>query len=75
MHFFSWNCTHILTRTQRKKFEDMFLIKISSKGTSLSFLGNFTNQFSEEIVNVLLCHFSGISFNHYLKNERKVRCI
>ena len=29
------NCTHILTRTQGEKFEDMFLIKIASKGTSL----------------------------------------
>ena len=29
------NCTHILTRTQGKKFEDMFLVKIASKGTSL----------------------------------------
>ena len=32
--FFFRNCTHILTRTQGKKFEDMFLIKIASKGTS-----------------------------------------
>ena len=30
------NCSHILTRTQGKKFEDMFLVKIASKGTSLS---------------------------------------
>ena len=29
------NCTHILTRTPGKKFEDMFLVKIASKGTSL----------------------------------------
>ena len=29
------NCTHILTKTKGKKFEDMFLIKIASKGTSL----------------------------------------
>ena len=35
--FFFKNCTHILTRTQRKKFEDMFLVKIASKGTSLNF--------------------------------------
>ena len=28
------NCTHILTRTQGEKFEDMFLVKIASKGTS-----------------------------------------
>ena len=34
--FFFRNCTHILARTQEKKFEDMFLIKIASKGTSLS---------------------------------------
>ena len=29
------NCTHILTRTQGKKFVDMFLVKIASEGTSL----------------------------------------
>ena len=29
------NCNHRLTRTHRKKFEDMFLVKIASKGTSL----------------------------------------
>ena len=34
--FFLRNCTHILTRTQGKKFEDMFLVKIASKETSLS---------------------------------------
>ena len=33
--FFPRNCTYILTRTQGKKFEDMFLVKIASKGTSL----------------------------------------
>ena len=32
------NCTHILTRTQEKMFEDMFLVKIVNKGTSLNFL-------------------------------------
>ena len=37
MQLFFRNCTHILTRTQGKKFEDMFLVKIASKGTSLSF--------------------------------------
>ena len=35
MQFFFKNCTHILTRTQGKKFEDMFLVKIANKGTSL----------------------------------------
>ena len=35
MQFFFRNCSHILTRTQGKKFEDMFLVKIASKGTSL----------------------------------------
>ena len=30
------NCTHILTRTQGEKFEDMFLVKIASRGTSLN---------------------------------------
>ena len=34
MQFLS-GTTHILTRTQGEKFEDMFLIKIASKGTSL----------------------------------------
>ena len=29
------NCTHILTGTQEEKFEDMFLVKTASKGTSL----------------------------------------
>ena len=36
MQFFFRNCTHILTRTQGKMFEDMFLVKMASKGTSLS---------------------------------------
>ena len=35
MQFFFRNCTHILTRIQGEKFEDMFLVKIASKGTSL----------------------------------------
>ena len=35
MQFFFKNCTHILTRTEGIKFEDMFLVKIASKGTSL----------------------------------------
>ena len=35
MQFFFRNCIHILTKTQGKKFEDMFLVKITSKGTSL----------------------------------------
>ena len=35
MQFFSRNCTYVLTRTQGEKFEDMFLVKIASKGTSL----------------------------------------
>ena len=35
MQFFFRNCTHILTRTHEKRFEDMFLVKIASKGTSL----------------------------------------
>ena len=29
------NCTQILTRTEGKKFEDMFLVKMANKGTSL----------------------------------------
>ena len=44
MQIFFRNCTHILTRTQGKKFEDMFLVKIASKGTSLnavSFMRDF----------------------------------
>ena len=35
MQAFFRNCTHILTRTQGKEFEGMFLVKIASKGTSL----------------------------------------
>ena len=35
MQVFFRNCTHILARTQGNKFEDMFLVKIASKGTSL----------------------------------------
>ena len=31
------NFTHILTRTHEKKFQDMFLVKIENKGTSLSY--------------------------------------
>ena len=36
MQYFSRNCTYILTRTRGKKFENMFLVKIASKGTSLN---------------------------------------
>ena len=36
MQFFFRICTHILTRTQGEKFEDMFLVEIASKGTSLT---------------------------------------
>ena len=36
MQVFFRNCTHILTRTQGGKFENMFLIKIANKGTSLN---------------------------------------
>ena len=35
MQFFFGNCSHILTRTQEEKFEDLFLVKIASKGTSV----------------------------------------
>ena len=38
MQFFFRNCTHILTGTQGKTFEDMFLVKIANEGTSLKFL-------------------------------------
>ena len=47
MQFFLRNCTHILTRTQGEKVEDMFLVKIASKGTSLTVTvknGNHTIQ-------------------------------
>ena len=30
MRFFFRNCTHILTRTQAKMFEDTFLVKLAS---------------------------------------------
>ena len=42
------NCTHILTRTQGKKIEDMFLVKIASKGTSL-ILGKVTKFLVEKL--------------------------
>ena len=35
MVFFQELYSHIQTRTQGKKFEDMFLVKIARKGTSL----------------------------------------
>ena len=35
MQLFFKNGTHILPGTQGKHFEDMFLIKIANKGTSL----------------------------------------
>ena len=35
MQFVFRTCTHILTRIQGEKFENMFLVKIASKGTSL----------------------------------------
>ena len=35
MQFFFRNCTHILTKTKGKKFDDVLLVKIASKGTSL----------------------------------------
>ena len=38
MQFFFVNCTHMLTRTQGKKFEVMFLVKIVSQGTSLRYV-------------------------------------
>ena len=37
MQFFFRNFIHILTRTLGKKFEEMFLVKIANKGTSLKF--------------------------------------
>ena len=35
MQFFFKNFTHILKRTQLTKFENLFLVKIANKGTSL----------------------------------------
>ena len=35
MQFLFKNFTHILKRTQLKKFEDLFLVKLANKGTSL----------------------------------------
>ena len=35
MQFFLRNCTHILTRTQGGKFDDMLLVKIASTVTPL----------------------------------------
>ena len=36
MQFFFSGIVHILTRNQEKNSEDMFLVKIASKGTSLN---------------------------------------
>ena len=49
MQFFFRNCTHILTRTQGGKFEDMFLVKIASKGTSL-----YQKRFFYQIINLVV---------------------
>ena len=53
--FFVRNCSHILTRTQGKNFEDMFLVKIASKGTSLRW----------EIVSLKSCHFPAFIFSDH----------
>ena len=40
MQLFFRNCTYILTKTQEERFEDMFLVKIASKRSSLrAFIG------------------------------------
>ena len=46
MQFSFRNCTHILTRTQREKFEYMFLVKIVNKGTSLKSVIYYFTYFS-----------------------------
>ena len=46
--------THILTRTQGKKFQDMFLVKIASKGTSLIIILAKLKSFIENIVQTYL---------------------
>ena len=56
MQFFFRNCTHILTRTRGEKFEDMFLVKIASKGTSLNKL------------NIYIWSLSPIQYNTILYN-------
>ena len=35
MLIFFADCIHLLTRNREKKFEDMFLVKIENKGTTL----------------------------------------
>ena len=52
------NCTHILTRTQAKKFEEMFLVKIASKGASLMVLLLIV-MFSSRVGQSLWCKSSG----------------
>ena len=56
MQFFFRNCTHILTRTQGTTFEDMFLIKIASKGTSLMMNSSYHSKSQFELLN---SHFVG----------------
>ena len=53
------NCTHILTRTKGKRFEDMFLVKIASKGTS--------SELSETPIETSLCYFN--NFNHPQRDQ------
>ena len=48
------NCTHILTRTQGKKLQDMFLVKIANKGTSLH---DLCFLFLELLHEPLFCNF------------------
>ena len=52
MQIFFANCTHLLTRTQDKKFEDVFLAKIANTGTLLIF-SKFKSKFG-------LIHLQGV---------------
>ena len=54
---------YLLTRTQREKFQDMFLVKIASKGTSLK-RSHSKNVGLESHGKVLLYVFSMFSLRH-----------
>ena len=68
MQVFFRNCTHILRRTQEKKFEDMFLVKIASKGTSLISVSYKLQRFVVDLVGYNLW-LSGTVLDYRSKGE------
>ena len=64
MQFFFRNCTHILTRTQGEKFEDMFLVKIASKGTSLTRLQPAWSSLRKVLLSIIVLGTQAMSTGH-----------